>query len=56
MKVRILKTNKVEEFNDCYAIRLIEQGKAIAAVKEPEKIKMADPPKPLKGKKTKGGK
>jgi len=31
MKVTILKTGKTEEYNDSYAARLIEQGKAVPA-------------------------
>lgn len=31
MKVTILKTGKVEEYDNSYAVRLIEQGKAIPA-------------------------
>ncbi len=31
MKVKILKTGKIEEYNAAYAARLIEQGKAISA-------------------------
>jgi hypothetical protein len=31
MKVKILKTGKIEEYNAPYAARLIEQGKAVSA-------------------------
>lgn len=31
MKVLILKTGKAEEYDNGYAVRLIEQGKAIPA-------------------------
>ena len=31
MKVRILKTGKVEDYDSGYAVRLIEQGKAVPA-------------------------
>lgn len=34
MKVRILATGKVAEYNDSYAARLIEQGKAVAVREE----------------------
>ena len=36
MKVRILKTGKVEEYEAGYAARLIEQGKAIPTPKKAE--------------------
>lgn len=41
MKVKLLKCGEVKEFNDSYAARLIEQGKAILASKE----KATDPAK-----------
>lgn len=31
MKVKILETGAVEDYNDSYACRLIEQGKAVPA-------------------------
>lgn len=31
MKVLILKTGKVEEYDTGYAVRLVEQGKAVPA-------------------------
>lgn len=31
MKVIMLKTKKEEDFDPCYAARLIEQGRAVAA-------------------------
>jgi len=31
MKVKILNTGKTEEYDDGYAMRLIEQGKAVPA-------------------------
>lgn len=34
MKVKIIKTGKVEEYGDSYAVRLIEQGKAVPAPAE----------------------
>lgn len=34
MKVLIFKTGKVEEHEDSYAVRLIEQGKAVPAPAE----------------------
>ena len=34
MKVKLLKCGEVKEFNDSYAARLIEQGKAILPPKE----------------------
>jgi len=37
VKVYNLTARRVEEYNDSYAARLIEQGKAIPAQKEPEK-------------------
>lgn len=37
MKVLILKTNEQKEFNDSYAARLIEQGKAIVVEKKTAK-------------------
>ena len=44
MKVKLLKCGEVKEFNDSYAARLIEQGKAVLAPEEP-KEKAADPVK-----------
>lgn len=37
MKVKLLKCGEVKEFNDSYAARLIEQGKAILPPKEEKK-------------------
>lgn len=31
MKVKIIKTGEVQDFNPAYALRLIEQGKAVRA-------------------------
>ena len=31
MKVKIIKTGETQEYNDAYAARLIEQGKAVPA-------------------------
>jgi len=35
MKVRFLKSGKVEEFHDEYCARLIEQGQAVVIKEEP---------------------
>ncbi len=45
MKIKIIKTGKVEEYDTGYAVRLIEQGKAVPAPAEKEK-----PGKPVGGK------
>lgn len=34
MKVKILRTGKIEEFETGYAVRLVEQGKAVPAQTE----------------------
>lgn len=34
MKVKDIKTGKINEVNDAYGARLIEQGKAVAAVQK----------------------
>ena len=44
MKLKLLKCGEVKEFNDSYAARLIEQGKAVLPSEEP-KEKTADPAK-----------
>lgn len=44
MKVKIIKTGKIEEFNPGYAVRLIEQGQAIPVDVVPEPA-----PAPAKG-------
>ncbi|MBR3740570.1 MAG: hypothetical protein IKN04_08930 [Clostridia bacterium] len=44
MKVKIIKTGKIEEHNSGYAVRLIEQGKAVPAEDKPEPVK----PEPVK--------
>ena len=36
MKVKLLKCGEVKEFNDSYAARLIEQGKAVLPSEEPK--------------------
>ena len=43
MKVYLLKEKKTAEFNDCYGLRLVEQGKAVPAVKEKEPEPKAEP-------------
>ena len=53
MKVLILEANEIKDFNDSYASRLIEQGKAVIPPKaEPKKTPSRDDgePKPAKGK------
>lgn len=40
MKIKILATGKVEEKDAAYAVRMIEQGRAVP-VKEPEKTAKA---------------
>ena len=37
MKVKLLNCGEIKEFNDSYAARLIEQGKAILPPKEEKK-------------------
>jgi len=44
MRVKLLKCGEVKEFNDSYALRLIEQGKAVLPPEKP-KEKAADPAK-----------
>lgn len=39
MKVKILKTGQIEDYDSGYAVRLIEQGKAVKADEEPAKGK-----------------
>ncbi len=34
MKVKIIKTGQTEEYDSSYAVRLIEQGKAVPAAPE----------------------
>ncbi|MBQ6960866.1 MAG: hypothetical protein IJP78_07825 [Clostridia bacterium] len=46
MKVRILATGKIEEHNDLYAVRLMEQGKAVKAEEEPAEGKQQKGKKP----------
>ena len=55
MKVKILKTGKVEEYETGYAVRLVEQGKAVPAPAENEPKEKADEPKEKAGKSA-GGK
>jgi len=40
MKVKILTTGKIENVNDSYGARLIEQGKAILTVETKEEPKV----------------
>lgn len=63
MIVKIVKTGKKQEFNDSYAARLIEQGKAVpcAQPKEPEPFMnepepAANEPEPEKKERAKAGK
>ena len=46
MKVKLIKENTIIEVNDSYGLRLITQGKAVAAAK--------DAPAKAKAEKTKG--
>lgn len=49
MKIRDVKTNQVSEVGDSYAMRLIEQGKAVLEEekkKEPAKKPAKEPAKP----------
>ena len=55
MKVKILKTGKVEEYETGYAVRLVEQGKAVPAPAENEPKEKADDPQEKAGKSA-GGK
>lgn len=50
MRVILLETGKIEEFNDSYANRLVEQGKAVIAPKKAVKAESAE--KPVKPEKT----
>lgn len=52
MKIVLLDTKKTEEYPDLYAMRLIEQGKAVPApapkaakAKKTEAVKAKEPPK-----------
>lgn len=49
MRVILLETGKIEEFNDSYANRLVEQGKAVIA---PAKTESAKPERKSKAKKS----
>ena len=49
MKVKIIKTGETAEYNDSYAARLIEQGKAIEAPAEVKKPAAAKPAAEKKG-------
>ena len=37
MKVKIIKTGEVKNVNDSYALRMIEQGKAVPAAEHQKK-------------------
>ena len=39
MKVKLIKENTIIEVNDSYGLRLITQGKAVAAMNAPAKAK-----------------
>ncbi len=41
MKIKMLKTGEIVEHDSGYAVRLIEQGKAVPAEPEPAKAKPA---------------
>lgn len=61
MRVKLLGTGKIEEFNDSAANRLIEQGKAIIAPKKAVSVKTIavkpeTPEKPEKAEKKGAGK
>lgn len=45
MKVKMLRNGEVKEYNDSYAMRLIEQGKAVIAPKEENKSTALEPDK-----------
>ena len=45
MKVKMLRNGEVKEYNDSYAMRLIEQGKAVIAPKEANKSEPLEPDK-----------
>lgn len=53
MKLKLKATGEIADFNDEYAARLIEQGKAVLAPNEkkaePEAPKEAEPPRKKKG-------
>ena len=61
MIVKFVKTGKTEAYDDSYALRLIEQGRAIPcepepAMNEPEPAEEPEPvEKPKAGKNRKGG-
>lgn len=42
MKIKMLKTGEVVEYDNAYAVRLIEQGKAVKA-EEPQEGKAEKP-------------
>jgi len=46
MRVKLLETGKIEEFNDSYANRLVEQGKAVIVPKKT--VAKTEPVKPEK--------
>lgn len=41
MKVRMIKTGTIEECNSGYAVRLIEQGKAVPVKEKPDPVEAA---------------
>lgn len=43
MKVKDIKTGKINEVNDAYGARLIEQGKAVAEKQDAEEKPKEDP-------------
>lgn len=45
MKVKMLRNGEVKEYNDSYAMRLIEQGKAVIAPKDANKSEPIEPDK-----------
>lgn len=51
MKVKIIATGKIEEYSDFYAVRLIEQGKAIKVDCAPVKKEKPEKERPKKEKK-----
>ena len=44
MKVKIIKTGEIESYNDSFAARLIEQGKAVPVAEGKAEKKAADKP------------
>lgn len=42
MKVKIIKGGEVKDVSDSYAVRLIEQGKAVAIPKQAQSVKKAN--------------